>query len=87
MGSEAPIHVLMVSYPAQGHINPLLRLAKCLAAKGLFVTFSTTENAGKDMRTANNITDKSTTPVGDGFLKFDFFEDGMADDAPKTKSL
>ncbi|RZB43659.1 putative UDP-glucose glucosyltransferase [Glycine soja] len=89
MGSEleAPIHVLMVSYPAQGHINPLLRLGKCLAAKGLFVTFTTSETAGKNMRTANNITDKSVIPVGDGFLKFDFFEDGMADDDDGPKKI
>ncbi|KAJ1397327.1 UDP-glycosyltransferase family, conserved site [Sesbania bispinosa] len=87
MGSESPIQVLMVSYPAQGHINPLLRLAKCLAAKGSFVIFVTTENAGKSMRTANNITDKSATPVGDGFLMFEFFEDGLADDDPIRVSL
>ncbi|CAJ1977399.1 unnamed protein product [Sphenostylis stenocarpa] len=91
MESEAPIHVLMVSYPGQGHVNPLLRLAKCLAAKGLFVTFTTTELAGEHMRTANNITHKSVTPVGDGFLKFDFFEDGgMVDgdgDGSKKKTL
>ncbi|XP_061373880.1 gallate 1-beta-glucosyltransferase-like [Gastrolobium bilobum] len=87
MGSEAPIHVFMMSYPAQGHINPLLRLGKSLAAKGLFVTFTTTEKAGKDIRTANNITDKLVTPIGDGFLKFEFFEDGLTDEDPKRKSL
>ena len=80
MGSEAPIHVLMVSYPGQGHVNPLLRLAKFLAAKGFFVTFSTAERAGKLMRTANHISHKSVTPVGEGFLKFDFFEDGYITD-------
>ncbi|KAK7353270.1 hypothetical protein VNO80_18714 [Phaseolus coccineus] len=48
-----------------GHINPLLRLAKFLAAKGFFVTFSTAEIAGKLMRTANNISHKSVTPVGE----------------------
>jgi len=74
--SEAPIHVLMVSYPGQGHVNPLLRLAKFLAAKGFFVTFSTADLAGKLMRRANDISHKSVTPVGEGFLKFDFFDDG-----------
>nr|QDM38904.1 UDP-glycosyltransferase UGT84F6 [Glycyrrhiza uralensis] len=85
--SESPVHILLVSYPAQGHINPLLRLGKCLAAKGSFVIFVTTEKAGKDMRSANNITDKSATPVGDGFLMFEFFEDGLADDDPARASL
>ncbi|XP_020239828.1 gallate 1-beta-glucosyltransferase [Cajanus cajan] len=87
MGSGSPIHVLMVSYPAQGHINPLLRLAKCLAAKGLFVTFTTSEIAGKHMRSANNITEKSVIPIGDGFLKFDFFADATASDGTKKLSL
>ncbi|CAL0308298.1 unnamed protein product [Lupinus luteus] len=87
MGSEAPIHVLLVSFPAQGHINPLLRLGKWLAAKGLFVTFVTTEDVGKDMRASNSITDKSVTPVGDGFLKFEFFDEYLKPDDPIKKSL
>ncbi|WJX21210.1 limonoid glucosyltransferase [Trifolium repens] len=61
MGSETPINILLVSYPAQGHINPLLRLAKCLAAKGSSVIFLTTEQASKDMKI--DITHKSSTPI------------------------
>ncbi|KAL2324220.1 hypothetical protein Fmac_023278 [Flemingia macrophylla] len=87
MGSEASVRVLMVSFPAQGHINPLLRLAKSLAAKGLYVTFATTESVGKHMRTTNNITDESVISIGDGFLKFDFFEDGVAEDGTKKIGL
>ncbi|XP_019417691.1 PREDICTED: cinnamate beta-D-glucosyltransferase-like [Lupinus angustifolius] len=86
MGSKAPIHVLLVSFPGQGHINPLLRLGKCLAAKGLFVTFVTTEDAGKDMTASNNITHKSVTPVGDGFLKFEFFDECLKPNDPIKKS-
>ncbi|KAK7273039.1 hypothetical protein RIF29_14085 [Crotalaria pallida] len=82
MESNAPIHVLLVSYPAQGHINPLLRLAKSIAAKGLFVTFVTTEDVGKDIRAANSIAHESVTPVGEGFLKFEFFEEGLVPDDP-----
>ncbi|KAL1342866.1 hypothetical protein HN51_029342 [Arachis hypogaea] len=87
MGSEAAIHVLLISFPAQGHINPLLRLGKCLAARGLFVTFSTTEDAGRDIRNANNIAEKFVAPVGDGFLKFEFFDDRLQDDDPIRKNL
>lgn len=88
MGSEVLMHVLLVSFPGQGHINPLLRLGKCLAARGLLVTFVTTEDAGKHMKAANNnITEKSVTPVGDGFLKFEFFDDGLPHDDPIKKSL
>ncbi|KAJ7971974.1 Glycosyltransferase [Quillaja saponaria] len=86
MGSETLVHVLLVSFPGQGHINPLLRLGKRLAAKGLLVSFSTTQYKGKDMQEANDITDKAI-PIGDGFLQFEFFEDGWAHDDPKRKKF
>lgn len=35
-------HVTCVPYPAQGHINPMLKLAKLLHAKGIHVTFVNT---------------------------------------------
>lgn len=39
----APIpHVVMIPYPAQGHINPSLAFAHTLAAAGLPITFITT---------------------------------------------
>ncbi|GAB2225015.1 hypothetical protein Drorol1_Dr00005797 [Drosera rotundifolia] len=77
MGTETQqlVHVLLVSFPSQGHINPLLRLGKRLATEGLLVTFATTENYGSAMRkSSDTITDK-LTPVGDGFLRFEFMDD------------
>ncbi|CAN6445424.1 unnamed protein product [Victoria cruziana] len=41
---EAP-HVLIISYPSQGHINPLIQLAKFLAQCSLRITFITTDSA------------------------------------------
>ncbi|XP_072985876.1 crocetin glucosyltransferase, chloroplastic-like [Typha latifolia] len=38
-------HLLVVAYPAQGHLNPSLHLAKKLACLGAVVTFSTTVSA------------------------------------------
>ncbi|KAB1227136.1 Cinnamate beta-D-glucosyltransferase [Morella rubra] len=86
MGSEALVHVLLVSFPGQGHVNPLLRLGKRLASKGLLVTFSTPESIGKQMRKASNITDEPT-PVGEGFIRFEFFEDGWDEDEPRRQDL
>ncbi|KAJ4912332.1 UDP-glycosyltransferase 84A4 [Raphanus sativus] len=82
-------HVMLVSFPGQGHINPLLRLGKLIASKGLLVTFVTTEEPlGKKMRQANDIQDGSLKPVGLGFLRFEFFDDGFSyDDLAKTGSL
>ena len=85
--NKAPIQILLVSYPSYGHINSLLKLGKCLAAKGSSVIFTTTQKAGKDMETASNITNKTTTPIGKGFLTFDLFDDGLKDDDPMRASL
>ncbi|KAK7385253.1 hypothetical protein VNO78_30967 [Psophocarpus tetragonolobus] len=88
MALKTPIHVLLVSFPSQGHLTPLLRLGKHLAAKGCFVTFSTSESTGKLMRTANTINESSPTPFGNGFFTFDFFDDGLGDDDhPKRYNL
>ena len=38
-------HVIVLTYPAQGHINPLLQFAKCLNSKGLKATPATTHYA------------------------------------------
>ncbi|CDP01479.1 unnamed protein product [Coffea canephora] len=36
-------HAVLVPYPSQGHVTPLMRLAKLLHAKGFHVTFVNTE--------------------------------------------
>ncbi|KAK7385251.1 hypothetical protein VNO78_30965 [Psophocarpus tetragonolobus] len=76
MALETPIHILLVSYPAQGHVNPMLRLGKHLAAKGCFVTFSTAATIGKLMHAIN---ETSQTSFGEGFLSFDFLDDGLGE--------
>ena len=45
MGSlpKAKPHAVCVPYPAQGHINPMLKLAKILHSKGFHITFVNTE--------------------------------------------
>lgn len=92
MGSEhdssTPIHALLVSFPGQGHINPLLRLGKRLASKGFFVTFSTPETTGQNLKSANAAV-SSAVPlaVGAGSLRFEFFDDGWSLDDPRRKNL
>uniref|UniRef100_A0A6N2NIX7 Glycosyltransferase n=1 Tax=Salix viminalis TaxID=40686 RepID=A0A6N2NIX7_SALVM len=44
MGVQPP-HILLVTFPAQGHINPALQLAKRLVAVGARVTFATSQGA------------------------------------------
>jgi UDP:flavonoid glycosyltransferase YjiC (YdhE family) len=50
MGSLPPVdgerrqaHVVMIPYPAQGHVTPMLQLAKLLHARGFHVTFVNNE--------------------------------------------
>ncbi|WCJ44443.1 UDP-Glycosyltransferase superfamily protein [Euphorbia peplus] len=42
MGSSSP-HAICVPFPTQGHINPMLQLAKLLHLKGFHITFVNTE--------------------------------------------
>ncbi|KAL5563918.1 hypothetical protein UlMin_033665 [Ulmus minor] len=43
MGDEKP-HVVCIPLPAQGHINPMIKLAKLLYSRGFHITFVNTEN-------------------------------------------
>ena len=63
-------HVLVVTYPAQGHINPLIQFAKRLASKGVKVTLATTPNTIKSIH-AHTI---SIEPISDGFDERGFKE-------------
>ncbi|KAA8532158.1 hypothetical protein F0562_006700 [Nyssa sinensis] len=48
MGSRT--HVMVIPFPIQGHINPMLQFAKRLASKGISVTLVTTTSASKSMQ-------------------------------------
>ncbi|KAI3717435.1 hypothetical protein L1987_69046 [Smallanthus sonchifolius] len=56
-------HVVVLPYPSQGHINPLLQFAKRLASKGLKATIATTHY------TLSTISAPFVTvePISDGF--------------------
>ncbi|KAI7747002.1 hypothetical protein M8C21_011757 [Ambrosia artemisiifolia] len=56
-------HVVVLPYPSQGHINPLLQFAKRLASKGLKATIATT------YYTLSSITSPlvNVEPISDGF--------------------
>ncbi|CAO2813976.1 unnamed protein product [Amaranthus hypochondriacus] len=81
------VHIFMVSFPGQGHINPLLRLGKSIASKGFLVTFSTSENYGQAIRNSNDAVSDQPVPVGDGFIRFEFFDDELPDGDPRKSDL
>ncbi|CAL5362086.1 unnamed protein product [Camellia sinensis] len=56
-------HVIVLTYPAQGHINPLLQFAKRLASKDLKATLATTHYTVPSIHTKAI----SIEPISDGY--------------------
>ncbi|KAL3631063.1 hypothetical protein CASFOL_024047 [Castilleja foliolosa] len=56
-------HAILIPYPSQGHINPLLQFAKRLASKGIKATIATTHYTLKSIHAAG----VSVQPISDGF--------------------
>ncbi|KDO40364.1 hypothetical protein CISIN_1g022744mg [Citrus sinensis] len=63
------VHCLVLSYPAQGHINPLLQFAKRLEHKGLKVTLVTTYFISKSLHrdSSSPSTSISLEAISDGY--------------------
>ncbi|RLN22348.1 UDP-glycosyltransferase 84A1-like [Panicum miliaceum] len=66
--SSPPPHVLLISAPLQGHVNPLLVLGRRLASAGLLVTFTTAPHAGLKFKHQHGEVDGG---VGRGVLRFE----------------
>ncbi|KAK3134897.1 hypothetical protein QOZ80_5BG0412140 [Eleusine coracana subsp. coracana] len=89
MPSRQP-HVLLVSFPLQGHVNPLLRLGRRLASKGLLVTFTTFRHAG--LRALPNedaapCLDDLSRPAGSGRLRFEYLRCHLDEEEDPTELL
>lgn len=69
-------HVLLLTYPAQGHINPLLQFAKRLASKQVKATLATTHYTVKSI----SATTVGVEPISDGF------DEGGFKQAPSVKA-
>lgn len=65
MDSVEGKHVLVLPYPAQGHINPLLQLAKRLAGKGLNTSIAITHYIAKSMPA--HVGTVAVDAISDGF--------------------
>jgi UDP:flavonoid glycosyltransferase YjiC (YdhE family) len=76
------IHVLVVSYPAQGHINPMLQFAKQLASKNLEVTFVTTEASRKLMLQAQDTVLGASKKREE--VRFETISDGLLSDVERS---
>ncbi|KAL1060034.1 hypothetical protein V6Z11_1Z131900 [Gossypium hirsutum] len=68
-------HVLVLPYPSQGHINPLLQFAKRLASKGVKATLTTTHYTLNSISAAHI----GVEPISDGFDEGGFSQAGNVD--------
>lgn len=85
------IHVLMVAFASQGHINPFLRLGKHLQTKGLHVTLATTETF-RHRIIKHHHTDIRTTTITDEIpaisgIDIVFFSDGLSLEYDRKNNL
>ncbi|KAA8536236.1 hypothetical protein F0562_028714 [Nyssa sinensis] len=90
MAEKEEIHVLMVAFSSQGHINPMLRLAKRLISKGLHVTLATTEIAGHRMlKCSSSSSTTTTTDAANSIagINLEFFSDGFSLDYDRKTNL
>ncbi|KAL5140009.1 UDP-glycosyltransferase 84B1 [Glycine soja] len=77
--NEEELHVLLVAFSAQGHINPLLRLGKKLLTRGLHVTLATTELVYHRVFKSSAATPTATVPtsITTNGIQVLFFSDGF----------
>lgn len=87
MGSRANSskpHVVCVPYPAQGHINPMLKFAKLLHTRGFHVTFVNTEFNRRRLLKSRG----SDSLIGLPDFRFETIPDGLPDsDADATQDI
>lgn len=81
MSSSKP-HVVLVPYPAQGHVNPLMQLAELLHSRGFHITFVYTQShknrlvRSKGSESLHGLTD----------FRFETIPDGLPDkDQPEAR--
>lgn len=60
-------HVLVIPYPSQGHINPLLQFCKRLSSKGLKTTLAITLYISKTFKPSLSTSSVQLETISDGF--------------------
>ncbi|XP_062006897.1 7-deoxyloganetic acid glucosyltransferase-like [Rosa rugosa] len=73
-------HVLLLPFPAQGHIKPMLALAQLLCHAGIHVTFLNTEHNHRQLTQRQALSTRFPT------LHFHSISDGLPSDHPRSIS-
>ncbi|XP_062006838.1 7-deoxyloganetic acid glucosyltransferase-like [Rosa rugosa] len=77
---ELQPHVLLLPFPAQGHIKPMLALAQLLCHAGIHVTFLNTEHNHRQLTQRQALSARFPT------LHFHSISDGLPSDNPRSLS-
>lgn len=81
---EPKIHVVCIPYPAQGHIRPMLKLAKLLHSKGIHITMINTEYNHRRLLRARGLNSLNVVPS----FRFEAIPDGLpSSDADATQDI
>ena len=54
-----PLHALVIPYPTQGHMTPMMQFARNLASRGLIVTFVTTHHTHHQITESHSHSDQA----------------------------
>lgn len=84
-----PPHAVVVPFPGQGHVNPLMHFAKLLAARGFFVTFINTDWMEQKIFKAPNDSAAVSHQLQQQGLQIRFLSvpDGLPPDHPRIQAV
>ncbi|XP_061375592.1 7-deoxyloganetin glucosyltransferase-like [Gastrolobium bilobum] len=84
LGTTKKLHAVCIPFPAQGHINPMLKLAKLLHFRGFHITFVNTEYNHKRLLKSRGSDSLNDVPS----FCFDTIPDGLPEsDADATQDV
>ncbi|XP_039132275.1 myricetin 3-O-rhamnoside 1,2-glucosyltransferase UGT709G2-like [Dioscorea cayenensis subsp. rotundata] len=78
--SSSAAHVLIIPFPAQGHVIPMLSLAKLLSFSGIFTTFVNTESIHRRLSGSSGLIDRRR-------LRFRTVPDLLSDDGDNERDF
>ncbi|GLJ28288.1 hypothetical protein SUGI_0556020 [Cryptomeria japonica] len=80
MGMKNRPHVVMLAFPAVGHVKPMMQFSKILSARGFYITFINTEYMQEKMLKSGSIQSMSD-------ISFETIPDGLPPQHRRTSQI